>query len=241
MTILLILFGLLLFGLIRQIAANSCTVTTTIVQNGNSYPNVQVTNSTGNVGDTATVAAAKTGTLTTRTNNTTGTLTMQAGHGFTTGSIISLFWPIQTSPSQPTSGMITTVTVGTVSGNSVPITTLGGAVLPVLNSVITAMIPTQLTFSIPEGDNCVMLIFNSVGTPGFVTLSQLNGTVIETFQLVADSSPGSPNYNYQWTSGNGITNPISGGSSGADVAYALFSHGDSTASHQMSAAALINL
>lgn len=58
------------------------------------------------------VPAGKAGTLTTRTDNETGTLTLEANHGITTGSTIDLYWD---------GGARYTITVGTVSGTSVPI------------------------------------------------------------------------------------------------------------------------
>jgi len=58
------------------------------------------------------VPAAKTGTLTTRTTDTTGTLTMQTGHGFVQNDKIDLYW---------TGGRRYNVVVGTVAGDSVPI------------------------------------------------------------------------------------------------------------------------
>ena len=56
--------------------------------------------------------AGKTGQLTTRTDNETGTLTMSGGHGITTGAIIDLYWA---------TGARFGILVGTVATNSVPI------------------------------------------------------------------------------------------------------------------------
>lgn len=58
------------------------------------------------------VPAGKAGTLSTRTDNETGTLTLGSGHGITTGQIVDLYWP---------GGARYKITVGTVSGTSVPI------------------------------------------------------------------------------------------------------------------------
>ena len=40
----------------------------------------------------ASLAAGKAGTLSTRTDNTDGTLTLGSGHGITDGQVISIFW-----------------------------------------------------------------------------------------------------------------------------------------------------
>lgn len=58
------------------------------------------------------IPAGKAGTLSTRTDNETGTLTLGSGHGITTAATIDLFWD---------GGARYGITVGTVSGTSVPI------------------------------------------------------------------------------------------------------------------------
>lgn len=58
------------------------------------------------------VPAGKAGTLSTRTDNETGTLTLGVSHGITTGQVIDLYW---------SGGSRYSITVGTVSGTSVPI------------------------------------------------------------------------------------------------------------------------
>lgn len=72
---------------------------------------------------------AKAGTLSARTGNTTGTLTLSTGHGITTGDVVDLYW---------SGGFRYNVTVGTVSGNSVPLSDSGGGDnLPALNAAVT--------------------------------------------------------------------------------------------------------
>lgn len=79
------------------------------------------------------LAPAKSGSLTTRTNNSDGTLTMSTGHGITTGARLDLYWA---------TGSRRGITVGTVSGNSVPISSGTGDNLPTAATAITAMVPT---------------------------------------------------------------------------------------------------
>ncbi len=90
----------------------------------------QATPRTADGGSNAEVAVPHgwAGQLTTRTDNETGTLTMEAGHGITTGMIIDLYWE---------GGSRRKITVGTVSVNSVPI----GAD----NVGIGSNLPTNLT------------------------------------------------------------------------------------------------
>lgn len=66
----------------------------------------------GVIGHEVALPAGDTGQLTTRTDAETGTITMDDGHGITTGMIVDLYWD---------GGYRYGVTVGTVSSNSVPI------------------------------------------------------------------------------------------------------------------------
>lgn len=75
--------------------------------------------------------AGEAGTLTTRTDNTTGTATLGASHGITTGMTVDVFWA---------SGVRYGVTVGTVSGTSVPFSGGSGDNLP---STSTSLVITE--------------------------------------------------------------------------------------------------
>ena len=77
------------------------------------------------------LAAAKTGTLSTRSSNTAGTLTMSSGHGITDGQKIDIYWD---------GGVRTNATVGTVATNSVPITSGGNDNLPTQGTAVTVMV-----------------------------------------------------------------------------------------------------
>lgn len=66
----------------------------------------------GAIGQEIALPVGYAGQLTTRTDNETGTLTMEAGHGIETGDIIDLYWD---------GGARYGILVGTVSVNSVPI------------------------------------------------------------------------------------------------------------------------
>ena len=85
----------------------------------------------GQIGHELTLPAAKTGTLSTRTNDTTGTLTMEASHGIVTADIIDLYWD---------GGRRYNVVVGAVSGTSVPISGGAGDVLPAQDTAVTAQV-----------------------------------------------------------------------------------------------------
>ncbi len=84
--------------------------------------------------------AAVAGTLTTRTSTTVGTLTMSsASHGIQTGDKLDLYWLEGTDGDIGRSRRF--LTVGTVSGTSVPFTLGTGDDLPDLNTIVTAHVP----------------------------------------------------------------------------------------------------
>jgi hypothetical protein len=90
----------------------------------------------------------KAGTLTTRNDNNTGTLTMaDAGHGITTGSKVDVYW---------NSGVQYNVTVGTVVGSSVPIDLGVGDNLPTASTAVVVSPRNQINLDI-DGDNLVLL------------------------------------------------------------------------------------
>lgn len=131
------------------------------------------------------IAAAKTGTLSTRTDNDTGTLTMSSGHGITTGATFDLYW---------VSGGVTyhqhTVTAGTVSGNSVPFDLGTGTNLPVQGTAIFAMVQNVIPCEIPDvsdlNNDALLVVQSDIGgLLIFRTADDLSGT--ETVvDLVAD-------------------------------------------------------
>lgn len=97
------------------------------------------------------VPAGNAGTLTTRTDNETGSLTMSSGsHDITTGSTIDLYW---------TGGSRHGITVGTVSGTTVPIgadDSGTGDNLPTASTAIVADVQVPFNASI-DGDELALI------------------------------------------------------------------------------------
>lgn len=157
------------------------------------------------------VAAAKTGALTTRTDATSGTLTMDVGHGFTTGAVISLFW---------SGGSRHNVTLGTVSVNSCPFSGGAGDDLPAASTAITAMVPAvELVAFDGAAATAALAYWQPQPTDGaaYVEFLKSDDTLITTFSLSV-ASPAS-----SWD-GTG-TNPF-----GTDaVGKVRFSHGQTSA------------
>lgn len=73
-----------------------------------------------------TIPAAKSGTLTTRTDNSNGVITMSSGHGIVTGNVINIYW---------TGGSRKGITAS-VSTNALTVTGGSGDNLPTANTAI---------------------------------------------------------------------------------------------------------
>lgn len=158
------------------------------------------------------LAAAKTGTLSTRSDDNTGTLTMEGGHGITTGSRLDVYWA---------TGSRRGVTVGTVSGTSVPIDLGSGDNLPAQSTAVTAM-PSEEALAV-TGNNAVAVAVNCpVG--GTVVFAASNNS--EIYARVQTSSVPS----FVWTENDGGTNPLAD----ATVAKVFLSHGSSAAASILS-------
>lgn len=79
--------------------------------------------------------------LSTRTSATEGTITAPSGHGVTTGSTIDVYWRTEYATDAWSSHIRYGVSVGTVSGTSIPISGGTGDDLPALNAEI--FVPTS--------------------------------------------------------------------------------------------------
>jgi len=169
---------------------------------GKDFVQVQTLSENGLDGVEATVPAAQSGTLTVRTNNTDGTLTMDnAGHGITTASHIDLYW-INTDG---TYGFRRNATVGTVSGTSVPFTSGSGNNLPASSSVMYAATVQVYTVNI-TGAEATAICMAVDSTAGQIVLLKTGGTVeVLAVQL-------SPLQTYCWVSSDPacVSNPITG-------------------------------
>lgn len=159
---------------------------------------IQRTNS-GTIALEDTLNTAKAGTLSTRTDNNTGTLTLESGHGITDGQIIDVYW---------SGGVQRTVTVGTVSGTSVPIDGGIGDNLPTAATAITACVQKAINLAI-DGDNAdivaVILETNdkSLRTTANVQFLDAAADVIAEIDLVA-------NVPQVWDIEGGSSNPFAG-------------------------------
>lgn len=165
------------------------------------------------------VAPAKNGTLTSRTDANTGILTMAGGHGITTGAKLDVYF---------SGGMRRQMTVGTVTVNVVPIDLGSGDDLPLVNGVITAMIPVSTEFRV-DGSDCVAIGATASKRAQVVLATVSNAE--ETALLVATK-----NIAAMWDSGDGSANPITGDV----ITQAFITHEDSTNTVTVTVAAAFN-
>ena len=154
--------------------------------------------------------AAKVGSLTTRTDANTGTLTMAASHGITTGAKLDLYW---------VGGKRLGMTVGTVATNSVPIDLGAGTDLPTLNTAITAMVP--VSFPIVATGNDVVGIEAYSAVDADILITDVSDASLLALETDEDG--------YSWSYASGVTNPVAGDA----IAKVFFSHGDSTGARRM--------
>lgn len=155
-----------------------------------------------------TLAVAKAGTLTTRTDDNTGSLTMAGGHGITDGQRLDVYW---------SGGTRRGMTVGTVATNVVPIDGGAGDVLPSAATAITAQVPIENPVVV-TGDDIVAigLRFPLGGIAVFADASDVELLAVTLTTTLTT---------YTWVAADGGTNPLAGDA----VAKVFISHG-STAS-----------
>ncbi len=152
------------------------------------------------------VGPAKPGQLTTRTDADTGVVTMTTGHGLTTGRM-DVYWSTGSRY-----GMTGTVTV-----DSIAIDGGAGDDLPTNLTNLTLIAPTSEPVAL-TGSNLVALGVNFPQGGTAVFANSGNTTIAAVTRT-------STNTSYVWTSSDGGTNPLAGGtvakvflSSGAIVA-----------------------
>lgn len=124
------------------------------------------------------------GELTTRTDDDTGTVTMDdAEHGIETGDVVDVYW---------SGGRRYGVAVGTVAGTAVPIDTGAGDNLPVTTTEMVVVKQQQVNISI-DGDNASIVALSlepvdpNSTSPGHVDLQDAGSASIEPVNITANS------------------------------------------------------
>jgi hypothetical protein len=188
----LALLSLLSFLLLLGVGV---TVTKQVAGFMNQTDTVTVNDDEGITAGPSTILAAQPATLTTRTSNTAGSLTMtNATHGIITGQRVDLYW---------TGGRCYGAVVGTVAGSVVPIATVsGGSVLPAATTAITVGIPKSISFGL-TGNNLTFLGLKASGSGnGYFVFN--NGAADVYAQYVTTGRM------YEWETNNPGVNPLAG-------------------------------
>lgn len=136
----------------------------------------------GEVTASPSLVVAQSGTLTTRTDADTGTITMASGaHTIATGNTVDVYW---------SGGVQYGVTVGTVSGTAVPIDTGSGDDLPAQDTAVT-VVPQQAVTCNIDGDNASIVAIELVPssatdtTAAHLDMQDSGGSTILELDLVA--------------------------------------------------------
>ena len=141
---------------------------------------------------------AKPGTLSTRTSDTAGTLTLSTGHGITDGNTIDVFWTDAEGVLKCAYG----ATVGVVSGNDIPFTGASGDALPVQDTAITTQKPTELDCDF-DGDKAVLLVAMMKTAGGHVAFVDSGDAVLKAQTLQANEP-------FLWWKNGPFAAPITG-------------------------------
>lgn len=157
---------------------------TTIIGGGVTLNTVAITRTgSGAIGVDEDLPVAQTGTLTTRTDANTGTITMSSGsHTIATSNVVDVYWD---------GGVQYGVTVGTVSTTSVPIDSGSGDDLPAQDTVVTIVPQTSINVSI-DGDNAGLIAVllettdKSLRTAGHVQFNDSGASEIAEIDLVSN-------------------------------------------------------
>jgi len=170
---------------------------------------VNLTDSIG-VQANPTIPAAQPAILSTRTDNTDGTLTMSnIGHGINTGQRFDLYW---------VGGHCYGVVAGTVSGTSIPFTGVsGGASLPPQGTAVSVGICVSSAFAL-TGDNLTALACLAPRDGYFVFN---NGTTDVYGVFVTGGRV------HAWRLGDSYSNPLAG----ALPTKVFMSHSDQSAAN----------
>lgn len=152
------------------------------------------------------IPAAKSGSLTTRTDDDTGVVTLSTGHGITTGARVDAYWEV---------GGVKGYRYGmaaTVAGDAVTVDGGAGDNLPVATSTVILAVAQEFDFDL-TGDNVKVLAFFSEVRGLFVLEDDIGGVLYVKHHPDSNQASG-------WYSDSGETNPIAGDT----VAKAFMSH-----------------
>ena len=186
------------------------TISETVTVGGLTLSETTTVNAENAIIKDVSVPAGKVSQLTTRTDNTTGTVTGPTGHGITTAQVVDLYW---------VGGARRQVVVGTVSGLLIPISGGVGDVLPANLTAVTICPRTAVNVVIAAADLNFLAMQVPASVRGSFALREGGGAypINQTQNGV-----------WHWTTGNGEANPL-----GAYTSTILYMSHDSTVAQKM--------
>jgi hypothetical protein len=156
----------------------------------------------------ATPDAGKAGTLTTRTDDDTGVVTIASGHGITTSDTVAIFWP---------GGSRHGMAVSASAATTITIDSGAGTVLPVATTAVVIAKESTHDLAI-VGDDIVVL---AIGSAKRASVNFLDGTDASLLRYDMTAKEGR-----LWFTDHGVTNPLAGDT----VASVVLACGETTAS-----------
>lgn len=176
----------------------TATLNLTLSVGGVTVQGTVVRTAEGQISQDVSLPAADIGTLSTRTNDTDGELTMTEGdHVINTGDVIDIFWTDGSDVERCAYG----ATVGTVNATAVPFTGASGDVLPTQDYAITADVLIDINVDF-DGDDVEIIALQSTRQGHFDFQDVSNASLAED-QLKA----GEP---WFWAKDTGASNPLTG-------------------------------
>lgn len=181
---------------------------------------VQIDQSTSGdsfAGASPSVPRAKTGTLSTRTDDDTGVVTAETGHGIITSDKVDVYWEDGKR----------VLMDATVSGDDITLDGGSGDNLPDEDTEVTVMVPQSEVVGI-VGNNMVALLGRADTR---ATIHLKNGATVHKTIDIESATDG-----YGWNSADGTTNPIAGDT----VLTAHLSHDDGVNARGVGVLAIVN-
>lgn len=174
---------------------------------------------------------AYSGTVSTRTDNDTGVITLDLttptdGHDIITGDRVDLYWTDAAGDKKHRYGML----VGTVDSDTdltIPVDGGAGDNLPALLFDVVIAICYQEDFVL-NGDNCVWLSAQHISA-GEAIFNLVNSSNVSQKVMIVEPAVDA----YIWTDEGGTTNPVAGLTG---IAKVFVSHGDPETAYDVSAA-----
>ena len=172
--------------------ANTATLSTLINAGGQSISSTTTRTGSGVSGISETLTAAKAGSLTTRTTDTTGVITTTSTHGITDSDRIFIFWD---------GGHRRNITVSAYDVGNKTITftaaTGGGDVLPAEGTAITVSVKVDMAVTF-DGDTLQSLMVHSTQR-AVVSFEETAGGTVQAYTQILTA-----NETYVWHKDQGV-------------------------------------